>query len=96
MDTNTNITLISLCEMMNEVYKKSDSFLGARDRADKLFGEHFTAAIKNTYPNLFNDKIVSLISSEAYDRGHSAGSSEVVSQAMCIAEFVKTILEASK
>lgn len=94
--SNTNITLQSLYEMMNGVYRNSDSFFGSRDRADKLFSQHFTAAIKNTCPSLFNDNIVSLISSEAYDRGHSSGGQEIVCQAMSIAEFAKNILEASK
>lgn len=97
-NTNTNITLKSLYDMMGDIYRASKPLITSEKNAqvNTLCDIHLNTAIKNYCPSLFNDKVISLISSEAYDRGHSSGGQEIVSQAMCIAEFVESILEASK
>lgn len=96
--SNTNITLSALNEAMGAIYYASQPLVTSDKNAqvNALCDIHLNTAIKNYCPSLFNDKIVSLISSEAYDRGHSSGGQEIVCQAMSVAEFAKNILEASK
>lgn len=51
--------------------------------------------IRIEYPE-FNDRIIKLISGEAYEKGHYAGQQEVNLIAVNIAYFVNQILKAHK
>lgn len=52
------------------------------------------AELAARYPH-FSNALLSLISGEAYDRGHNAGQAEVNSLALGIAEFVQEVLDAA-
>lgn len=73
--------LITLRDAAHKItdYKEQRDFIHA----------HYDEALKNEG---FNEKTAGMISSEAYDRGHSAGITEVLSYAIDLSHFVKEII----
>ncbi len=62
-----------------------------RNEGYDLYYKHFAAAIE---AEGFNPKQAAIISGEAYERGHSAGVSEIVCQAQSLVEFGRKLLAA--
>ena len=60
---------------------------------DRYYYDYFRKALA---VEGFNEATIDLIIGQAYERGHSAGYSEVVCVAQGMAEFVKAVIQANK
>ena len=85
-ETDIIVRYLSLEELNKAIFHCS------RDEEQEIYSEHFHQAIENEG---FNRATANLIAYEAYEKGHSAGYSEVVGVSIGICSFVKEILQAN-